>query len=128
MTSESNSTTGRAAPQLGKWWWIPSSVVMLSLLVLLLVPWAIDHRSNGLRLIAAAEKLDAYLTQFVDSQRARLLQVSRLYIIVPAVLAPVAVLAMLLSMWMARRLQLFAALAESERAEVLRAAESRAAL
>jgi signal transduction histidine kinase len=83
---------------------------------------------DGLRLIGAADTLDAYLTQFVETRRAKLVAVSRYFVAIPATLAPIAVLAMLLSMWMARRGQLFARIAEGERAEVVRAAESRAAL
>jgi signal transduction histidine kinase len=87
-----------------------------------------SSRRRGLELIAAAETLDGYLAHFVDSRRARSLALNSYYFSVPAVLAPIAVLAMLLASWMARRTQLLARVAEAERAEVVRASESRAAL
>jgi signal transduction histidine kinase len=83
---------------------------------------------KGLQLIESAETLDNYLTKFVDDRRARVQAMTRYYFLVPVILAPIAALAMALSMWNARRLQLFAGLAEAERAEVVRASESRAAL
>ena len=89
-----------------------------------------DHTATaeGLKLIAAAETLDAYLTEFVDRHRDVLLSMTRYNLLIPMILAPIAVSAALLSMWLARRLQLFATIAESERMEVVRASESRAAL
>jgi signal transduction histidine kinase len=208
-------------PHLGRWWWIPSTAVILGLLVLLIVPAAIDHRlaalresvttgehartalndfeasfatellvrngspgrvelprateanldadlidlrsalrqidgggiahadslnrlldvwrssldrgdgvsaDHGLSLIASAEKLDTALTHYVVSQRQAATALSRYFVAIPAVLAPIAVIAMILSMWSARQLRRFAEIADAERAQVVRAGESRAAL
>lgn len=209
----------RAAPGLTGWWWIPSAVVILALLVLLVFPAEIDRRAgalreevtagehartalndfeaalatelllrtgepagvkhtpadsldsdlfelrkalhridgeglvrydslsslldtwrasvregdpsarrHGLELISSAETLDSYLARYVDDRRVKTMALARYYLAVPAILAPIAVLAMLLSTWMARRMQQLARVAEAERAEVVRTSESRAAL
>src|ERR1041385_7468403 len=49
---------------------------------------------QGLELIARADTPDAYLAHFVDGHRASTLVVTRYYFVVPAILAPIAVLAM----------------------------------
>jgi signal transduction histidine kinase len=84
--------------------------------------------SHGLRLIASAETLDAYLTEFVVRQRQGAMGLSRYDVFIPAILAPIALLGMMVSMWSARRLQLFAKIADDEREETIRASQSRAAL
>jgi signal transduction histidine kinase len=83
---------------------------------------------EGLHLLAAAEQLDDYLATYVDGTRQRTIALSRYYVVIPAVLAPIAVLAMVLAIWLGRRLQLFAHVADAKRAEVVQAAEARAAL
>jgi signal transduction histidine kinase len=83
---------------------------------------------QGLDLLASAERLDNYLAVVSDAQRARVRELESYFVLTPAILAPVALIAILIVMWSGRRVLRFARLAEKERAEVVRASEARAAL
>jgi signal transduction histidine kinase len=83
---------------------------------------------QGLDLLASAERFDAFLTSLVTAQRQRATRLARLYVLAPAVLAPIALLAMLAVIRSARRVAHLAHIANEERAAVIRASESRAAL
>ncbi|MEO6878726.1 MAG: HAMP domain-containing sensor histidine kinase [Gemmatimonadaceae bacterium] len=83
---------------------------------------------QGLDLLASAERLDNFLAVVSDQQRAQVRRLESYYVVTPAILAPVALLAILIVMWSGRRVLRFARLAEEERAQVVRASEARAAL
>jgi signal transduction histidine kinase len=83
---------------------------------------------QGLELLASAERLDNYLATVSDAQRQRVRQLESYFVLTPAILAPVALIAILIVMWSGRRVLEFARLAEEERSQVVRASEARAAL
>ncbi len=83
---------------------------------------------QGLDLLASAERLDNYLAGASDVQRAQVRRLESFYVVTPAILAPIALIAILIVMWSGRRVLSFARLAEEERTQVVRAAEGRAAL
>ena len=83
---------------------------------------------EGLELLASAERLDSLLTVVTAARRSEVLRLERYYVVTPAILTPVALIAILIVMWSGRRTLRFARLAEEERAEVVRASEARAAL
>jgi signal transduction histidine kinase len=83
---------------------------------------------DGLDLLASAERLDNYLSDLSDAQRQEVRRLERFYVVTPAVLAPVALIAIIIVMWSGRRVLPFARLAEDERLQVVRAGEARAAL
>ncbi len=75
-----------------------------------------------------AERLDAYLTGVSNQQRDNVRSLEQFGTVSSVVLALVALIAMLLVVAVARRLLTYARVAERERAEVIRAADARAAL
>ncbi len=77
---------------------------------------------------ATAERLDTFLDQLSNTERADVRGIEHLNIVAAVVLAPIALVSIFFVMWAASRVQSFAAAAERERAEVVRAAEARAAL
>ena len=83
---------------------------------------------QGLALLASAERLDSLLTKMSADRRAEVLRLERIDVISPAILAPIALIAILIVMWAGRRTLRFARIAEEERAQVVRAGEARAAL
>lgn len=89
---------------------------------------AAQSAQDGLQLLASAERLDSYLAALSDTQRREVRRLERFYIVTPAVLAPVALIAIFIVMWSGRRVLRFARLAEEERVQVVRAGEARAAL
>lgn len=84
--------------------------------------------TQGLELIESAERLDSLLTALTDARRSDVLRLERLYVIAPAILTPIALVAVFIVMWSGRRTLRFARIAAEERAQVVRAAEARAAL
>jgi len=113
----------------------PSAVVRLDSLSTLLHAWEAtphtgtgDSADEGLKLMATAEELDAELTRISTAQRTEIRRLEYLNVIYAAILAPVALVAMGVVMWSGRRVLRFARVAERERAQVIRAAEARAAL
>jgi signal transduction histidine kinase len=83
---------------------------------------------QGLELLASAEQLDNYLAGLSDVQRNEVRRLESYYILTPTILAPIALIAILVVMWSGRRVLRFARVAEEERAQVVRAADARAAL
>jgi signal transduction histidine kinase len=83
---------------------------------------------QGLALLASAERLDSLLTTMSAARRAEVLRLERIDVVTPAILAPIALIAILIVMWAGRRTLRFARIAEDERAQVVRAGEARAAL
>ncbi|HEV8497143.1 MAG TPA: HAMP domain-containing sensor histidine kinase [Gemmatimonadaceae bacterium] len=89
-----------------------------------------DRESSraGLDLLATAEKLDAELTAISTLQRIEIRRLEFFNVVSAAVLASIALVAMGMALWSGRRVLKFAGVAERERAQVVRAAEARAAL
>ena len=83
---------------------------------------------QGLELLASAERLDSLLTTMSTSRRIEVLRLERIDVISAAILAPIALIAIVIIMWGEQRTLRFARLAEQEREEVIRAGEARAAL
>jgi signal transduction histidine kinase len=83
---------------------------------------------QGLELLAAAERLDSALVLASQSRRAEVAQLEKYYVLTPAVLAPMALIAILIVITSGRRIRTFARLVDEERAEVLHASEARASL
>jgi signal transduction histidine kinase len=113
----------------------PSAVARLNELSNLLHDWessshddASASADEGLKLMATAEQLDAELTRISTSQRTEIRRLEHLNVVYAAILAPIALVAMGVVMWSGRRVLRFARVAESERAQVVRAAEARTAL
>lgn len=79
-------------------------------------------------IFATAEQLDGYLATVSDSVREAARRLSSFDVISAVVLAPIAFFAMIVVAWMGQRVLTFARVAEHERIEVIRAADSRAAL
>jgi signal transduction histidine kinase len=80
---------------------------------------------GGLDLLATAEQLDAELTTISANERVEIRRLEHLNVLYAAILAPIALVAMGAAMWSGRRV---ARVAETERAQVVRAAEARSAL
>jgi len=78
--------------------------------------------------LASAERLDAYLATVSDSLRASARRYERFDFFSAIVLAPMALLAMLIVLWAGNQLLRFARAVDQERAEVVRSTEARAAL
>jgi signal transduction histidine kinase len=83
---------------------------------------------QGLELLAAAERLDSALVLASSSRRAEVAQLENYYVLAPSVLAPMALIAILIVIASGRRIRSFARLVDEERAEVVHASETRAAL
>lgn len=83
---------------------------------------------QGLDLLASAERLDSVLTSLANARRVEVQQLERIDLLTPAILAPFALIAIIIVMWAERRTLRFARLAEEERARVVQAGEARAAL
>jgi signal transduction histidine kinase len=83
---------------------------------------------DGLDLLDVAERVDAYLTSFVQRERDEAAHVARYYVLIPTVLAPISLLAMALTLWSGYRVLRFARSADEERAAVTRAADARTSL
>lgn len=83
---------------------------------------------QGLELLASAERLDSILTTMSDSRRGEVRRLERIDVITPAILSPIALIAIIIVMWAGRRTLRFARLAEEERARVVQAGEARAVL
>lgn len=83
---------------------------------------------QGLALLASAERLDSLFTTMSAARRADVLQLERIDVITPAILAPIALIAIMIVMWAGGRTLRFARIAEDERRQVVRAGEARAAL
>ena len=83
---------------------------------------------QGLQLLASAERLDSLFTKMADARRNQVLRLERIYVITPAILSPIALVAIVFVMLAGRRTLRFARLAEQEREEAVRAGEARAAL
>ena len=83
---------------------------------------------QGLELLGAAERLDSALVLASQARRAEVERLERYYVLTPSVLAPMAVIAILIVIASGRRIRSFARLVDEERAEVLHASETRAAL
>ena len=77
---------------------------------------------------ATAEYLDSYLFELSNTQRADARRYEQYNVLAAAILAPIALVAIVFVMWAGGRVQSFARAAAAERAEVLRAADARAAL
>jgi len=113
----------------------PSAVALYRELEGMLTAWdasthdgaAVASR-DGIALLDAAERVDAYLVSFVNRERDEAQRAARYYVLFPTVLAPISLLAMALSLWSGRRVLQFARTADEQRAEVVRAAEARASL
>jgi signal transduction histidine kinase len=83
---------------------------------------------QGLELLGAAERLDSALALVSQSRHTEVERLESYYVLTPGVLAPMALIAILIVITSGRRIRSFARLANEERAEVLHAAEARAAL
>ncbi|MDB4910731.1 MAG: ATP-binding region ATPase domain protein [Gemmatimonadetes bacterium] len=83
---------------------------------------------QGLELLASAERLDSALALETQTHRAEVDRLERYFVLTPSVLAPMALLAILIVILSGRRLRAFARLAEEERSAVVHASEARAAL
>jgi signal transduction histidine kinase len=83
---------------------------------------------QGLQLLASAERLDSMLTSLADARRIERQRLERIDFLTPVILAPIALIAIIIVMWAERRTLRFARLAEDERARVVQAGEARAAL
>ncbi|MBK5187136.1 MAG: HAMP domain-containing histidine kinase [Gemmatimonadaceae bacterium] len=83
---------------------------------------------DGLDLLGASERLESALTLVSDERRAKIAALERYFVLTPSVLAPIALIAILIVVSSGRRMRRFAQIAEEERAEVVHASEARAAL
>jgi len=83
---------------------------------------------QGLALLASAERLDSLLTTMAAERRVAVRRLERIDVITPAILSPIALIAIFIVMWAGRRTLHLARVAEEERAHVVRASEARAAL
>jgi len=83
---------------------------------------------EGLDLLASAERLDSILTRVVNVRRVEVQELEQIDFLTPVILAPIAVIAIMIVMWAERRTLRFARLAEDERTHVVQASEARAAL
>ena len=89
---------------------------------------SIPTAQQGLQLLASAERLDSILATMAGARRVEVQRLERIDVITPAILSPVALIAIIIVMWAGRRTVRFAHIAEEERARVVRAGEARAAL
>jgi signal transduction histidine kinase len=118
-------------PQIG-----PGASARLRDLRNLVRPWLADGASdtaamNAVRardVFATAEQLDKYLVDRANAQSAEVRRIEHYNVVAAMVLAPIALVSILFVMWAGNRLQSFARAAARERAEVIRAADARAAL
>ena len=83
---------------------------------------------QGLDLLASAERLDSLLTMTAAQRRVEVRRLERIDVLTPAILTPIALIAIIIVMWAGRRTLRLARVAEEERAQVVRASEARAAL
>ncbi len=83
---------------------------------------------QGLELLASAERLDSLLTKMSAARRVEVRRLERIDVVTPAILSPIALIAIGIVMWAGRRTLRLARVAEEERAQVIRASEARAAL
>jgi nitrogen-specific signal transduction histidine kinase len=83
---------------------------------------------QGLELLASAERLDSLLTTLAAERRVEVRRLERIDVLTPAILTPIALIAIIIVMWAGRRTLRLARVAEEERAHVVRASEARAAL
>jgi len=83
---------------------------------------------EGLALLTSAERLDSLLAKMSDERRREVRRLERIDVITPAILSPVALIAIFIVMWAGQRTRRFARIAEKEREEAIRAGEARAAL
>ncbi|HEV7704441.1 MAG TPA: HAMP domain-containing sensor histidine kinase, partial [Gemmatimonadaceae bacterium] len=83
---------------------------------------------QGLELLGAAERLDSALAVASQSRRAEVARLERYFVLAPSVLAPIALIAILIVVSSGQRMRHFAELAQEERVQMLRAVETRAAL
>ncbi|HEY4130152.1 MAG TPA: HAMP domain-containing sensor histidine kinase, partial [Gemmatimonadaceae bacterium] len=79
-------------------------------------------------ILGDAERLDAYLSTVSDSLRTHAQRLERLDFVASTILAPMALVAMLIVLWAGVQLLRFARAVDTERAEVIRSTEARAAL
>lgn len=79
-------------------------------------------------IFAAAERLDAHLAAASDQQRASVRRLEKINVELAVALAPIALIAVAVVIWAGGRVVRYAASAEEQRLEVLRAADARAAL
>jgi signal transduction histidine kinase len=86
------------------------------------------NAQEGLDLLASAERLDSILTTVVNARRVEAQQLERIDFLTPVILAPIALIAIMIVMWAERRTLRFAQLAEHEREHVVQASAARAAL
>ena len=77
---------------------------------------------------ATAEKLDTYLLVLSQEQATEVRRLEHYNVVAALVLAPIALVSIFFVMWAGDRVQKFARVATQERAEVIRAADARAAL
>jgi signal transduction histidine kinase len=85
-------------------------------------------RAEAREIFLVAENLDNYLATVSEDSRQAARRVERWTVISAAILAPIALIAVILVIWSGRRLVAFADAAEERRVEAMRAAEARAAL
>src|SRR5207237_237313 len=83
---------------------------------------------RGLEVLASAERLDSVLTTLTLARRDEVRRLEHRDGVTPAILAPVALVAIGIVMWSGRRTRRFARLADAERAQVVRASAARAGL
>ncbi|HEY3258375.1 MAG TPA: HAMP domain-containing sensor histidine kinase [Gemmatimonadaceae bacterium] len=83
---------------------------------------------SAFAILASAERLDSILATMSGVRRVEVQRLERIDVITPAILSPVALIAIIIVMWAGRRTVRFAHIAEEERARVVRAGEARAAL
>jgi signal transduction histidine kinase len=89
---------------------------------------AAPSAQDGLDLLASAERLDSILTSVANARRLEVQRLERIDFLTPVILAPIALIAIMIVMWAERRTLRFAQLAEDERAHVVQAGAARAAL
>lgn len=113
----------------------PTATALYDSLDLRLAVWrASSHDGSpataqqGLDLLATAERLDSALALVSAERRAEARSLERYFVLTPSVLAPMALIAILIVVYSGRQMRHFALLAQEERAEVMRASEVRAAL
>ena len=114
----------------------PDAAARLRDLSNLVRPWLADGAPaagamNAIRardLFATAERLDTYLVNRANGQAAEVRRIEHYDVVAATILAPIALVSILFVMWAGNRVQSFARAAARERAEVIRAADARAAL
>jgi signal transduction histidine kinase len=113
----------------------PQTLAKYDSLAIRLRAWNESHHDaaafsaqQGLELLGSAERLDSALVLETLARRAEVERLESYYVLTPSVLAPMALIAILVVIISALRMRSFARLAEEKRAEVVRASEARAAL